>query len=473
MGQIPLANGFYQSESLPLSNQRCINAYPHINEAPALSEQSLIGCGGLTQLTTTGVGEVNRGAWSKNGIPYFVNGTSLYRVTRSVAPDGTETFTATDVGTVAGTGRVWMRNNPTQLMILNTDGAGYIYNEDDGTPFQQITDSNFTGQGTPRALEFIDGYFVVTTDNKIVHSNLNDGLTYNALDYGDAESDPDGIVAPVVVQNQLYIIGEYTTEGFSNVGGSGFVFQRNNVFIDKGCVAPFSVINANQTFFMIGKTKQETPTVWMFTGSDYKRVSTSAIEDILMSVTDTELADAHAIYYGTNGHYFVNFKFGPHTVAYDLVTQRWHERQSYEDEGYFNWRVSSITEAYGRIMVADTQDGRIGEIDKDVYAEYSNILPVEFSLQPFYSNKGLALPALELTMESGVGNDDVVDPQVSLQISKDGKTFGSERKRSIGKKGEYNRRIVWRRNGRADRFAVLKFKMTDKANRVFIRLDAD
>ena len=93
---------------------------------------------------------------------------------------------------------------------------------------------------------------------------------------------------------------------------------------------------------------------------------------------------------------------------------------------------------------------------------------------PFYSeNDPIAAPSLELFMESGVGTVECPDPQVSLAISDSNKTFSYERSRSIGKLGEYHRRIIWRRNGVFSRFATLLFRVSDPVKKCFITLEAE
>lgn len=485
MGQIPIANGFYQYESLPVSNQRCVNLYPVTPVVPALTDALLLGTPGLTELATTGEStEINRGAWRKNGIPYFVNGTKLYSLSKTTV-DGVVTFSTTSLGTVEGTGRVSMANNTTELMILVPGGKGYIYNEDAGTPFTEITDADFRANGDPMYVVQVDSYFVCTTDeNKVICSNLNQGGVWDALDFGSAEFNPDNTVAPVVVNNQLYITGEITTEENRNVGGAGFPFERTNVFLDKGCIAPFSIVKANQTFYMIGKGENEAPSIWQFAGTQFNRKSTDAIDTLLQSATETELAEAFGMYYSRKGEFFLIFTFGNTTIAFDLVSEKWHERETYLDSGtstwrsptgileQYRWRVNSLVTAYNRLLVGDMFDGRIGELTADDYSEYGEHIHSYFTLQPFFSEDGVALPSLEMTMESGVGNDLTPDPVVSMAKSVDGKVFGSPRLRSMGKKGETTRRIVWRRNGRVNRMLVLKFACSDFVKKVFIRLDA-
>jgi hypothetical protein len=424
-------------------------------------------------LATTGEAlQKNRGSWVKNGIPYFVNGENLYCLSRSFV-SGEEVFTAINVGSVPGSGRVSMASNDTQLMVLVPGGSGYIYNENAGIPFQEITDLDFTANGNPQYVVFIDGYFACTTDTKKwITSALNDGLSWSALDFGTAESDPDAVVAPVVLNNQIYITGTETTEGFQNIGGTGFPFQRNNIFLDKGCFAPFSIINTNQRYFMVGGGTNESPAIWEFTGNNYRKVSTTAIDNVLGDYPDAQIETAFAWAYTQKGAFFVGFTFPDRSFVYDMVSQRWHERKTVIDEELTQWRVASMVTAYGRILVGDLIDGRIGELDPDEYGEYGEDIIRTVSSQPFAELNSFRIPILELTMESGVGNADVPDPKISMSISEDGKTFNPERNRSIGKIGRYKQRIFWRKNGRIPRFAVLRFLLSDQVKPVIIRLDA-
>lgn len=473
---IPIANGFYESESLPISAQECVNWYPNLVQTNGLSQETLFGTPGINQLATTGtIEEVNRGAHVKNGIPYFVNGGSLYVLNRTIAADFSETFATVLLGAIEGSGGVSMADNGTQLMILVPGGKGYIYDEAAGTPFLEITDADFTANGAPQYVVFLDGYFAVTTDSKKwIISSLNDGMTWDALDFGSAESDPDDIVAPVVFRNKIYITGSETAEAFQNVAnGAGFPFIRSNIFLTKGCFAPLSLIAAHNTFMMIGGGINEAPAIWEFTGSSFKKVSTTAIDNILSSFSKEIIAAAFSFTYGDKGAYFIGFTIDARTFVYDVITQRWHERKSSISNIQARWRVNSLVTAYGRTLVGDSQDGRIGELREDVYTEYSNNIQRVIATQPF-SNMGTSVKCsmIELTMESGVGNSDRPDPMVSMDISTNAKTFKYERNRSVGKIGEYEARQIWYKNGRYPRFVIWRFKMSDPVKPVIAKCEA-
>ena len=202
---LPIGNGFYRARSLPVSAQQCMNWYVSIPSAPSLSETQLYGSPGMSQVATSGEG-ANRGARVMAGIPYFVNGSNLYRLNSD--------HTLDDLGTISGTGRVSMSDNGTQLCILVPGGAGYIFTEP--STLTAISDLDFTTNGNPQQVTFVDGYFVFTTDaKKFILSAINDGTDYNAIDYGTAESSPDATVTPRVLD---VLADRGLTAGFFVVG---------------------------------------------------------------------------------------------------------------------------------------------------------------------------------------------------------------------------------------------------------------
>lgn len=483
--EIPITNGFYISDSLPIGHQECVNLIPVSQQVTTLSERQLIGSAGVTQVTTSGdtVNDINRGAHVMDGVPYFVNGNSLYRLDEVVV-EGNITYELTEVGvtplSITGSGRVSMADNGYQLMILDPGGDGWIYNKNtdvieiiiDG-PFDPLSDVN------PLYAVFIDGYFAVSTDAKQWNvSALNDGTVWDDLDFGSAEADPDPIVAPIVYNNQIFMLGTETMEGFQNIGGSGFPFQRSNIFLDKGCYAPFSLISTNQRFFMIGGGVNERPAIWAYQGGRFEKISTNAIDNVLNDYTEAELNAAFALTWANRGQYFVLFSFTDRTLVFNTSTGMWHEQKSgipddVGDHQQTRWRVNSLVTAYGKTFVGDSQDGRIGVLDIDIYTEYGNNIIRVFSPQPL-ANQGASfrISQIELTMESGIGNG-VTEPIVSMAISEDLKTFQYERNRKIGAIGKYGQRIIWRKLGRIPRFAILKFRISDPIKPVVIKLEAN
>jgi hypothetical protein len=476
---LPIGNGFYVSDSLPLSAQECVNWYPQLIEAPALSQSVLLGTPGLEWIDSSGtLNQVNRGGWVIDGIPYFVNGVMLYRLNRTFVNEN-EVLALESMGDIEGDGRVSMADNGNQLCILNPGGKGYIF-EPGADTLTEITDSDFRANGNPQQVVFLDGYFVFTTDGKkFIVSSLNDGLNYNALDFGTAEADPDDIVAPVVLRNQLFIGGASTLEAFQNIGGADFPFQRSGLFIQKGVGAPFTIIEANDAILFIGGGKNESPAIWALKGNTVEKVSTIAIDTLLQSFSDTEIAETFTYSYAQKGAYFVAFSLPTTTLVFDTINGLWHERKSQVVDAKgktvtVRSRVNSLVTAYGRVLVGDSLDGRIGRLDTDIYTEYDDPIVRRVSTQPFQNNmQSFSVPMIELTMEAGVGDTSVPNPQVRMERSKDGKTWTDSRTRHIGRIGEYDKRTIWRRNGRVPRFELFRFTLSDAVKPVILQLTAD
>ena len=476
--QLPIANGFYASESLPISAQRCINWYPNIVQTQGLSQETLLGTPGIRQLVTTGViNEQNRGIHVMSGICYFVNGESLYRLDRTIDAGGNDVFAYTTLGAIFGTGPVSMADNGTQLMILVPGGAGSIWVESTSTFTADINavDSDFTVNGDPQIVVFIDGYFVCSTDSKkFISSAINDGLSWNALDYGTAEADPDIIRALFVFGNQLFIMGSETTQAVQNVGGTGFPFASIvGLVIPKGLYANFSIVATSNSFMMLGGGVNESPAIWLFTGNGFDKISTTAIDSLLNNYTDMEIQDVVAVSYAEKGAYFTGFSLPDRDIYYDSITGRWHERATFDDGQLTGWRVGFMAAAYGRIIVGDSIDGRIGELDTNLYTEYGNTIFRRIRTQPLHNlGNAISVVSLELTMESGSGDLVTVDPQIRFRWSDDARTYSNQLSRSFGKLGEYFKRSIWRRLGRSPRFRVFEFTLTDPVNPTVIKLEA-
>jgi hypothetical protein len=462
---LPISNGYYKTDYLPASAQECLNLYPYLMQAPALQQEILVSAPGIDQVVSAGAG-AGRGAHVMNDVTYIVQGDKL----RKLNPDDT----LTTIGTIEGAGRVWIADNGTQLCVLIPAGKGYIYNRLTNT-LVEITDGDFRANGNPLAVAFVDSYFVFTTDEKkFICSAPNDGTNYNALDFGTAASSPDSTVAPIVYRNQLFIAGDQTAEAFQNIGGADFPFQRTGLFIQKGCYAPFSLINTQDSFMFVGGGINEAAAIWVVAGNAPQKVSTNAIDTALQSLTQDELRSVYAWTYAQNGSYFVGFALPTTTFVYDFTSQKWHERRSYVNDTLGAYRVSQIIRSDNRVICIDRYDGRVGVLSTDSYSEYGNNIVRRFVTQPFQNNmKAFFVPSIELTVESGMGNAADPDPLILMARSLDGKTWTNDRARPLGRVGEYKRRAIWRRNGRAARMEIFRFECAAKVKFVAMQLTAN
>jgi hypothetical protein len=476
MINIPL-DGQYQSDSLTISNQLNVNCYINIPQTQSFSQANLFGTAGIDGISTTGASrQANRGSHVKDGKPYFVNGETLYRQDLATVA-GSEVFTNVVIGTIAGTGRVSMADNGTQLMVLIPGGNGYIINEAASPVFQQIIDADFTANGLPQYVAFVDSFFVVTTNTKkFIKSAPNNGLDWNALDFGSAESDPDDIVSLIINKNRVYIAGSETIEEFQNVGSGGFPFQRTGMFIPKGVFAPLSMVNVGGSFMWIGGGKNEGAAIWQLNGSTAVKVSNTAIDSQIQKFSQDDLRSAFAYSFSQNGQTFVGFTFPRLTIEYNIISGKWNEKKSQiiNASGFtelIRWRCNSLVTAYGRLIVFDSQDGRVGELKADTYTEYDRVIIRKFSTFTIFNDESsFSIPEVELTMESGVGNAAQPNPQIRMSTSRDDKKFNDPITRFIGPEGDNERRQIWARAGRFPRMCICLFEYSDPCKFAVLRL---
>ena len=476
--QLQIATGFYASDSLPLSAQRCINWIPVIPQAEALNNRALFDVPGLTLFGSAS--GVNRGAQEMKEVPYFVNGGALF----SASSDGV----TTSRGAIEGSGRVSLANNGQFLVVVVPGGKAYAYDNQAET-LAEITDVDFRTSDT---VVYKDGFFVFSSSDGSVFFNsaLNDPFTYSGLDFGTAEINADRIIALHVNHNELFVCGLETIELFQNVGGADFPFQRiPGANIQKGVHAKFSIVEFDNTLVFVGGGLNESSSIWKVAGSSSAvKISTSAIDNAIQEFTKEEISNSFSWVYSAGGSFFVGFTFKSDridnkTFVYDATTSalsgqpEWHERQSGVD--YNSWRVNSIVSAYGKLLVGDSEGGNIGFIDKANYTEYGSVMVQEKASKPF-SAGGLPIFSgeIQLTMESGVGLTigQGSDPVIRMDYSDEGGrpgTFSSEFPRSYGKIGEFTSVPSWRRQGRIPKHRVIRFKTSEPVKSVIIKLEAD
>jgi hypothetical protein len=431
-----------------------------------ISESQLYPTPGLTEIANSGDFEVNRGAHTFKNEAYFINGQTLYRLNRVAGSATSFSFNLEDLGTITGSNRVSISNNGIQMIIVVPGtGIGYTYEKTNG--LQQITDLDFTANGNAEMVVFIDGYFVLSTaGKKFFVSALNDGTSYNALDFG----------------NQLYVFGSQTCEAFRNVGGFGFPFQRITGYVlPKGLTSQFSIAEFDDSFAFIGQGDNESPQIYVHSGNNFVAVSTTAIDLKLQENTDIQLQEAFVWTYSARGEDFIGWTTPSGTFALQAKASKgsqkkvWCERRSENLRSTAGWRPKSIITAYGKLLCGDSEGGLIGELDFNSNTDYEEFVTREVALPTLSNNsKRLFHSSFEIEVESGINPDPSAEPKIALSYSNDGRIFTSQRLMSAGKTGESIKAKRFRL-GQSNRFRIYKLTMTDNNRYVLLRalLDVD
>jgi hypothetical protein len=376
-----------------------------------------------------------------------VSGDNVYTVTENGGANNLGS-----IGTVSNS--VIMSDNGTHVIITKEEGDAWLATV---STLAQITDGDFPSVSSVTVLDTYAIYTKLATTNYVI-SALNDATAYDALDISSAEESPDLLVRAFANHGELWLFGELTTEVHVNVGGGGFPFiPQQNAAMQRGCAAKRSVAAEDNTLFWLGDDR----IVYRADGYSPKRISTHAIEKALQSYTT--ISDAEAFVYTQEGHKFYVLTFPTELVTwvYDIATQMWHQRQSFEDG---RWRASGYAFIYAKNLVGDFETGKIYELDMDTYTDNGttiqriNTLPVIFN-----DKKRILFSNFIVDFDSGVGltSGQGSDPQCMMKYSNDGGvTFSNEQWRDIGKIGEYLKRSVWRRLG-ISRQRVFEITITD------------
>jgi hypothetical protein len=431
---------------------------------------------GLSLLTTVGTGPV-RGLWSFEGFMYAVSGNTLYKINSS--------YTATALGTVAGTGQVSMSDNGTQLFVA-ANGPSYIYNSDTNV-FQQITDPDFPGALT---VSYLDGYFIFNEPNsqKIWVTSLLEGTQIDPLDFASAEGSPDGLISVIVNNREAWLFGTNSIEVWYDAGTPDFPLARiQGASNEIGCAATFSVAKLDNSIFWLGQDARGRGIVYRNNGYTGVRASNHAIEWQIQQYGD--ISNAIAYTYQQDGHsfYVLTFPTVQKTWVYDVATQSWHERAGWSNGNFIRYRPNCQTAFNSEVILGDYESGNLYAYDLDVYADNGQIQKWLRSWRVIPSGQNnlrrTAQHSLQLDCETGVGlngidvDDNVewffytssgdqlvtntgdlllfsppvvegANPEVMLRWSDDGgHTWSNEHWASMGRIGQYGRRVFWRRLG--------------------------
>lgn len=510
--RIPFVGGSDQGRSLNINASRSINFFVETSTEDSKTPAALIGTPGTKTFIDFGFGP-HRGAHIMADRCFLVVGPILYEIF-----DGSPFFIPR--GTFpSSTGRVVMADNGiaskgyggNQLLVV-AGGFGYIYNVYTNK-FSKITDIGFPENAAD--CTYVDGYFVVSNKTMDYYvSKLNDGLVWPGLAYDAAIANPDSIQKCLNLYNQLFLIKEYTTEIWYDVGvdtslGSPFARVSGGTK-DFGTPAPYSVARINNLAFLLANTHGQSggsfAGVAVLNGYDMQVISTPAIT-YRISHFDT-INDAFGYCYADEGHmfYVLTFPTEDVTFVYDLTTQSWHERSTNSLDYYTQHRHISETYVYfaGKHLVGSYLDGKLLEMSSEYYNDNGVAIVGWRTAQTISDPRELGrvnINKLILDVETGIGDESVIpappwfiwyadgshiadgsgyagadhvtlshnhDPQAWLSWSNDGgHTWSSDYPSSLGKMGEYSKRLIWRRLG-SPRNRIFRLKMADSTKRVIL-----
>jgi hypothetical protein len=440
MGNLSLVGPSNEGVTSKVESQRSINWFPVKPEREG-ERPHLRGRPGLQLLGTLPRTKI-RGELETDGRPFYVAGSRIYEI----YSDGTYREWGR-IGSVEG--KVTMARLLDVIVI--GDGSGFYALDLAAATCEPITDA-------PR------GRFCVFFNQRILYqgeagqiwySELNDPTNIPGLNFFTAESLPDEVVAITTAEELIYLHGEESTEPWYDSGDVDNPFARvSGGVVHSGCGFPNTALRLDNSSWWVEKDKDGQGIVRRLQGSTPLRVSTSAVERWI-----SQQSELSAFSYQEEGHtfYCLNGDTGPSRV-FDLKTQEWHERawlnrNTGEQE---RARPEHHAFAFGEHIVTDYESGKVYLQSLEYLSDAGQeIRRTRISGHTHEDGRQLIIDELYIDFATGVGLDGTAqgtDPQVMLRVSKDGTSFGQERWASLGKIGEYKRRVRFHRLGKGTDF---------------------
>lgn len=469
----------YEAASIYQDAQECINFFCEIDPVKAPGSRGVVAMyptPGLKLRVQLPNSAPVRGLHTMSGLQYLVAvcGNTVYSIDK--------TYTATVIGYLTtNTGPVSIVDN-----VMDTEGLTAYIVDGQNRYFWVVSTNTFTQlpvtdgpwQGAD-VCDVVDNYIIYNQPGTQAWACTDLGSPYStqAL-YGVKDGSPDNLVSLIVDRRQVYLLGEVTSEVWTDVGNviagiTSFPFQRvPGTSTQSGINAPFSVARFGDSFIVVARDTRGDATIEMMTGYQFKRISTHAVEQTLMNQITN---DAIAYTYQEEGHemYVVTFPSIGNglTWVYDSTTGLWHKWLSWNGSAYTRHRSNCCASFNGSHIVGDYANGKLYSLENEYYSEDGALIRrmrrcphITSDLQRQY------FESFQIQFQPGVGlsSGQGSDPQAMLRWSNDGgSTWSNEHWVSIGKIGAYANRAIWRRLGWG-RDRIFEVVITDPVKAVIV-----
>ena len=494
------------------NNQICINWYPEVDQQNPKQVLSLLGCPGLNPLVSAPGGGAPgfsstmtawpapssvtnlpvRGFWELPGgqTALVVIANVCYLITVSSAATATSfpTLALTAVGTLlTSTGTVSIADDNgvdygssgtiVGLAVIVDGPYGYSYNYLTNT-FAQITDPGFLG--ADRVI-MLDGWFVFNRPGtQAFYTPIQQySITFGSY-YSLKDAAPDNLVTVATSKEQLWLIGEKTTEIWYDQGGQNFPFGRLvGTLIQAGCKAKYSIARfdagGQDGLIWFGRSDRGENVILRTRGFADETVSNAGFGDEVATYPITSDAIGYTYQEDTHEFYVLTFPTADVTWVYDAQSGILHKRASYDPYAaqYHRHRSNCFMNFQGMRIVGDYQCGTLYQLTRNAYTDAGwPILAQRRS--PHLWDKGqrgrVFMLSLQLDFLPGVGNASGLgsNPQAKISISRDGGlTFGQQWPAPMGQIGQTRTRTMWRRLG-FGRDNVIDLQVIDPVRRDLI-----
>ena len=397
---------------------KVINAYAEMGGSDQKSEYTLVPCAGLKSFGTDMGGKCR-------GMIYLVDQDVIYSVQDfglfKIQEDGTNTKLAT----IPGQAECFFARNDAEnpQILLVVEGKTYLI-ENDTVTLQVQYDF------TPVGVTFVGGYFIFwTAQGRIYASDLR-SVTVPPLRFVTAETDPDGLSFCVGVGQNLYAVGEKTTEVWSINGNTVGNFPLSLVkgaHLRKGSNSPHTAVLFNDVVAFVDNEND----VQLLKGYTANSISTPEVCRLIESEADKSEIIAFKHQRGDNRFYVL--KGTNWCKEINLETGLWADRESGIGEP---WRARYHVKAWNRDIFGDTHTGLLLEGDYKLFTDLNEPQLWGFDTSTIHAHpNGIQFDRISFDAQRGVGGEKKAEMMLSYSDD-NGANHTGYRQLSLGRKGE-------------------------------------
>jgi hypothetical protein len=293
-------------------------------------------------------------AWGKDAL-WFIN-----------RPTNTYNLQFTAIGTLNPA------NFPKTRAIFTTDGTytyatagGAIQRINSGGGNPALTDPDIPTNSTHVA--WLDGYLICNSagTNQFYWSDVNNSSVWTATSFASAAGNADYINALHVLNRRIYLFGAASLEIWENDGVNPFS-RIPGGYYDGGCIAPYSVIQHENTFFWIDNNRRFVT----LAGAGVQPIQSSFDKEVQAMF---DCSDATGDIITLNGRTFLVWQFplANRTFAYHKETNSWTEWGKWEIDSYSRWMGNCVTfaGAWGTHLVGKRGELGFYKLGQDLYSD--------------------------------------------------------------------------------------------------------
>lgn len=373
---------------------------------------------GLATSATRGTGPI-KAIYSEQGVfsgaVFTVSGSTAYK-------------DATSLGAVNGSGPYSLAGTASEVLIA---GGGTLQRST-GAALANVT---FPDSAPVRAICVINFLFVAvrgdsTYPGRFYWSAVNNGNSWNALDYATAERVPDALMDIAALGDNIWLFGQSSLEVWQNTGNATLPFERiEQVAFDRGIMTTGCWAKVDNTLVFIGSDA----VVYRASDGNPVRISDHWLEEKIAASTAWSMFS-----FKWQGHEFACVRIDAGSFLYDTVTQQWCEFQSSAGQWIARCAAMVGTTAYfghsstGAVMTfSGWQD-----LGADLERRFTAATPLD---------SRLAIDIVRVWANAGQG------ATVQMRYSRDGgQSWSAYVSVSAGTAAQYRIRPEWRRCGMFD-----------------------